>query len=79
LIEGWRSRAFATKEPAPVLRVTRREPLPCGLAAVVDFSESPTNAPIELRLERETISVAITLAGRTVRVQFPNDREPFIG
>ncbi len=79
VIEGWRSRAFATKEPAPVLRVTRRGPLRCRLAAVVDFSESPTNAPIELRLEGETISVAITLAGRTVRVQFPDDREPFIG
>jgi hypothetical protein len=73
--EGWRSRAFASKEPAPVLRVTHRGPLPAWLAAVVDFSESPTNAPVELTREGETISVA----WHTVRVQFPNDGEPLVG
>src|SRR5207247_9089072 len=41
LTEGWRSRALASKEPAPVLRVTRRGPLPAALAAMVDLSRSP--------------------------------------
>jgi len=73
--EGWRSRAFGSKEPAPVLRVTHRGPLPACLAAVVDFSESPASSPVELTREGETFSVA----GRRVRVQFPNDGEPSIG
>jgi hypothetical protein len=73
--EGWRSRVFASKESAPVLRVTRLGLLPAWLAAVIDFSESPTKAPVEWRREGETISVA----WRGVRVQFSNDGEPLIG
>jgi hypothetical protein len=67
VIEGWRSRAFASKEPAPVLCVTHRGPLPAWLAVVVDFSESPANAPVELCRDGETFSVN----WRAVRVQFP--------
>ncbi len=70
--EGWRSRIFASKEPAPVLLVARRGPLPARLAAIVDFSESPTNAPVELSQEEDTISVV----WRWLRVKFPNNEEP---
>ena len=38
VIEGWRSRALASKEPAPVLRVARCGPLPATLVTVVDLS-----------------------------------------
>ncbi len=36
-IEGWRSRVFGSKEPAPVLRVTKRGGLPMHLSAVVSL------------------------------------------
>jgi hypothetical protein len=36
-IEGWRSRALASKEPAEVLQVTRRGALPMSLETVVDL------------------------------------------
>ncbi|HMC60665.1 MAG TPA: alginate lyase family protein, partial [Candidatus Solibacter sp.] len=65
--EGWRSRAFGSKESAPVLCVTHRGPLPACLAAVVDFSESPTSSTVELTREGETFSIA----WGAVRVQFP--------
>jgi hypothetical protein len=65
--EGWRSRAFASKEPAPALRVTHRGPLPAWLAVIVDFSESPANAPVELTREGETFSII----WGAVRAQFP--------
>jgi hypothetical protein len=36
-VEDWRSRAFASKEPASALCVTWRGPLPALLTAVVDL------------------------------------------
>jgi hypothetical protein len=39
-VEGWRSRAFASREKAAVMRVTARGGLPAELAAVVDLSEA---------------------------------------
>jgi hypothetical protein len=36
-VEAWRSRAFASKEPAPALCVTWRGPLPALLVAVLDL------------------------------------------
>jgi len=47
-VEGWRSRAFASREPAPVVRVTRRGGLPVHLAAVVDLSETPGARTVEV-------------------------------
>ncbi len=37
MVEGWRSRAFASREKAPVLRVTVNGPLPLKLETVVDL------------------------------------------
>lgn len=67
MTEGWRSRAFASKEPAPVMRVTHRGPVPAWLAAIVDFSESPTSSPVELTREGETFSIT----WGAVRARFP--------
>jgi hypothetical protein len=57
-LAGWRSRALGLKEPAPVLRVVYRGPLPAQMAAVLDLSGDPAPGPIELRTE----------AGKTVVV-----------
>jgi hypothetical protein len=36
MMDGWRSRALASREKAPVLRVTVKGPLPVRLETVVD-------------------------------------------
>ncbi len=48
LVDGWRSRAFACKEPAPVLRAARHGPLPVRMAAVVDLSDAPEAAALTI-------------------------------
>jgi hypothetical protein len=50
-LAGWRSRALGAREPAPVLRVTLRGPVPARLAAVLDLTANP--APGALRLSEE--------------------------
>jgi Heparinase II/III-like protein/Heparinase II/III N-terminus len=57
-LSGWRSRAFGAKEPAPVLRVTHRGPLPIQMAAVLDLSDKPAPGAVTLRREREKTVVA---------------------
>ena len=47
--EGWRSRAFASREPAPVLCVRVRGELPVVLAAVLDLSDAPAIRPVTVR------------------------------
>jgi len=47
-VEGWRSRAFASKEPAPVLCVNYRGPLPAAMAAVIDLSSSPRSGELKI-------------------------------
>jgi len=56
-VEAWRSRAFATREPSPALRVTARGTLPVHFAAVVDLSEAPQSRPVTLELREETCVV----------------------
>ena len=50
-LPGWRSRALGAKEPAPVLRVAYRGPLPAQMAAVLDLSGDPAPGAIALRTE----------------------------
>ncbi len=50
-LPGWRSRALGAKEPAPVLRVAYRGPLPTQMAAVLDLSGDPAPGAIALRTE----------------------------
>jgi hypothetical protein len=66
-LEGWRSRCFGSKEPAPVLRVAYRGPLPAQVAAVLDLSGAPAQGPVELRMEAETTVVK----WGAIRVCFP--------
>ena len=40
-VESWRSRAFASREPVPALRVTVHGRLSLTTAAVVDLSDAP--------------------------------------
>jgi len=48
MTEGWRSRAFASKEPSPVLCVKRHGTLPGAMAAVLDLSGSPRTGPLTI-------------------------------
>jgi hypothetical protein len=57
-LPGWRSRALGAKEPAPVLRVTYRGPLPAQMAALLDLSADPAPGAVAMRAE----------AGKTVIV-----------
>jgi len=66
LIEGWRSRAFGAKEPAPVLRVTCLTQLPAQIAAVLDLSDTPARGRVTLKTE----------AGKTV-VSWPRGQAEF--
>ncbi len=60
-LEGWRSRALGAREPAPVLRVTYRGPLPAQMAAVLDLSANP--APGALRLDGAEGKTVIAWSG----------------
>jgi hypothetical protein len=64
---GWRSRAFAAKEPSPVLCVKRRGPLPVAMAAVLDLSASPRSGPVEVLDAGEAFRV--TWCGERVELQ----------
>jgi hypothetical protein len=59
-VEAWRSRALGSREPATVLCVTVRSPLPAHMVAVLDLSDVPASCPIEIRPEGDAI-----LVGRT--------------
>jgi hypothetical protein len=74
-VEAWRSRAFASKEPAPALCVTWRGPLPAHLAAVLDLSGSPATGPMEIRREGEH---RLILTWGAHRVTFPPGGVPLV-
>lgn len=74
-VEAWRSRAFASKEPAPALCVTWRGPLPAHLAAVLDLSGSPATGPMEIRREGEHLLI---LTWGAHRVTFPPGGVPLV-
>jgi hypothetical protein len=65
-VEGWRSRAFAAKEPSPVLCVKRLGPLPCAMAAVLDLSNSPRSGPVEV-----VGATAVTWCGERIDLSEP--------
>jgi hypothetical protein len=56
-IEGWRSRAFASREAAQVVRVALRGPLPMRIAAVLDLSDTPRTGSVTLSGSTESGSV----------------------
>jgi hypothetical protein len=63
-LSGWRSRAFGAREPAPVLRVSYRGPLPAQMAAVLDLSATP--APSDVKLVSEEGQSIVTWNGGSV-------------
>ena len=58
ILAGWRSRALAAREAAPVFRVAYRGPLPTQLAAVLDLSSDPSPGGLDLRAESGKITVS---------------------
>ena len=50
--QGWRSRAFASREPAPVLCVRARATLPIVLGTVLDLSGTPASRAVAVREEQ---------------------------
>lgn len=58
ILSGWRSRALAAREPARVLRVAYRGPLPTHMAAVLDLGADPVAGALALSLEDGKIVVA---------------------
>ena len=56
-VEAFRSRTLCSMEPATALCVTLRGPLPAHIAAVLDFSASPSGGPLEIRAEGGAILV----------------------
>jgi Heparinase II/III-like protein/Heparinase II/III N-terminus len=61
ILEGWRSRALAMREPVRVLRVSYRGSLPTQMASVLDLSANP--APGDLTLHSEGQRTVITWNG----------------
>ena len=57
-LEGWRSRAFGAREPAPVVRVEYHGPLPAHMAAVLDLSDDPPGGQATFREEDGKIAIA---------------------
>jgi hypothetical protein len=56
-IDGWRSRAFASREATQVVRVAVRGPLPVRIAAVLDLSDTPRIGPVTTRGSAESGTV----------------------
>jgi hypothetical protein len=74
-LEGWRSRAFASREAAPVLRVAYRGPLPAYFAAVLNLGEPLAAPPLECH--REDDGIIVEWQGLPpVRVCFPAEGLP---
>jgi hypothetical protein len=67
VLEGWRSHALCSKEPAPVLRVAYRGPLPIHMAAVLDLSAAPSHGEVRLLAAEEDV----VLEWGALRVRFP--------
>ncbi|MGA3095273.1 MAG: alginate lyase family protein [Bryobacteraceae bacterium] len=72
VLEGWRSRALCSREPAPVLRVAYRGPLPSHMAAVLDLSEAPSNGEVKLIAENDDV----VLEWGALRIRFPRVGQP---
>jgi len=72
ILEGWRSHALCSREPAPVLRVAYRGRLPMDMAAVLDLSETPSNSKVGLTAEEDDV----VLEWGALRVRFPRRGEP---
>lgn len=69
---GFRSRAFASREPSSVLCATRRTTLPCQMAAAICFQGAPS--PSQILLEPDgTVRVR---AARDWRFSFPQSGPP---
>ena len=67
VLEGWRSHALCSREPAPALRVAYRGPLPIDMGAVLDLSGAPTNGEVKLLAEEGDV----VLEWGALRVRFP--------
>jgi hypothetical protein len=72
VLEGWRSHSLCSREPAPVLRVAYRGPLPADMAAVLDLSEAPSNGVVKLIAEDEDV----VLEWGSLRIRFPRVGQP---
>jgi hypothetical protein len=72
VLEGWRSHALCSKEPAPVLRVAYRGPLPIHMAAVLDLSAAPSHGEVRLLAAEEDV----VLEWGALRVRFPRVGHP---
>jgi hypothetical protein len=67
VLEGWRSHALCSREPAPLLRAAYRGPLPIDMAAVLDLSGAPSNGAVKLIAEGDDV----VLEWGALRVRFP--------
>ena len=72
ILEGWRSHALCSREPAPVLRAAYSGRLPMDMAAVLDLSETPSNSKVGLTAEEDDV----VLEWGALRVRFPRRGEP---
>ena len=57
VIGTWRSRALCSREPATALCVTLRGTMPILIAAVLDLSDNPASAAIQIHSEGEAVSI----------------------
>jgi hypothetical protein len=67
VLEGWRSHALCSREPAPLVRVAYRGPLPIDMAAVLDLSGAPSHGEVKLTAEDDDV----VLEWGALRVRFP--------
>jgi hypothetical protein len=72
VLEGWRSHALCSREPAPVLRVAYRGSLPIDMGTVLDLSGTPSNGEVKLLTEDDDV----VLEWGALRVRFPRRGEP---
>jgi Heparinase II/III-like protein/Heparinase II/III N-terminus len=59
-LESWRSLALCSKEPAPLLSVALRTPLPAHMAMVLDLSDHPASSALEIRAAGDGVAVGRT-------------------
>jgi hypothetical protein len=59
-VESWRSLALCSRQTAPELAVELRGELPARIAMALDLSEYPSDAPLEIRVDGDTVAVRQT-------------------
>jgi Heparinase II/III-like protein/Heparinase II/III N-terminus len=64
-LSGWRSRCFGQREPAPVMRVAARGPLPLILAAAISLAD---NVVVQITKEERKVGFSIEIPPKTMNI-----------